>query len=1332
MRCDEVGWFSFLTYGWVSPLVASGVRRQVDLGDTPQVAASEDIAANARALLGRLAVEERSQKAHPLLRAVVGTYWRPLLVRELLKIGEHCLTLVNPLLLQQVLIFQEAQEEDRAAIPAATVRSGMAAVVGLVALGLFSIAFNSQVNLFHDRLKLRIDYALKAAVLHRCIKGQPPSDAAPEAGKAPGLQPSVYNVMSFDVGLNIDIIWVVADAWLFPIQFVTSLVVLFQQVHTAVVPCLVVIIAAKAFCFVLLVKEGLLRHRHLAAKDLRLDLCAEGFRDIRTLQMLAWARPFVDRMLAARASELRLASLRLWTQKMPAALDYSLGALVTLTTLSYYTLVDGNRLKASVALPVIALVTSLVGPFGQLPVFAQRYLVWRSAYERVNSYIGVAGSGRGAGSAAPSEPRPEEAPPADAVAALTACTMRWPSAVDAAPGESVEGREMGEVAFSLRRVDLRLRAGEVLVLCGAQGQGKSSLLQGLLGELAVREGAAASPAIARRRLEEAEAGASAPRSLLLPPPAAEGRQPPAGPDGLCVPFAAQRAALFAGTVRSNILFGAPLDTALLERVVEACALGADLAAMPAGDLTEVAQDGVTLSGGQRARVGLARAVYHAAVMRQRDASAAPLVLLDDPFCALDRAAARQVSGALFSGLLAGCAVVVGAADPWWVGCLRPDIDVRLAVLRQGEVVCMGAPDALLRGGHAVDPALRAALQAATQVAPAPAAPWKSVGDAPTPANRQAGERAPPDGEKVCDALLKEESRNEGGVAWHIYWIYLRAVRPCFFAVMLLSLAGIMLFQNMCTLWVAYWTMEDKESVTSSLWFRTLFADPPDAPKELLVVYAILVACFTFCNFAGHATEIVGGIRAARKIFADSLTGTLWRPFMWWDANPVGRVMNRFSEDVEVMDKAVTNIIGVLFGAVLFLIGNSTVLAISNPWTLVILPFCIAGMEFYGRYYRKTIRELQRIYLVSVSSVYQDMVEAILGRVTIRAFASSQRVMWASVGELDELQRAFFAKQALGLWITLRLSLIGFVLGIYTTLQPVLQYHGVLGSQSAALVGFSIEYSRGIVGVIQQLILNYSELEMQLVSIERLNEYAGEEPPAEASASLSGDLLLEGVAVTYRLGLPPALSGVDLRFPPGEVAAVVGRTGAGKSSLLLSILQLVPYSGRISVGGADLAAEAPAAVRAGVVGVVPQQPVLFEGGLRWNLDPTSAYSDVALRAALEAVGLAASPEVMRLWDGASGAGDGLKGLHLSHGQQQLLCAARVLLRRPSVVLLDEVTAALPPASAMSTASLLVRTFRGSGAVTLLVAHQDDLQCLCDRVVTVAAGCVVGDERRAAAS
>eukprot|EP00933_Yihiella_yeosuensis_P027811 TRINITY_DN21654_c0_g1_i2.p1 TRINITY_DN21654_c0_g1~~TRINITY_DN21654_c0_g1_i2.p1 ORF type:complete len:791 (-),score=169.62 TRINITY_DN21654_c0_g1_i2:135-2234(-) len=591
------------------------------------------------------------------------------------------------------------------------------------------------------------------------------------------------------------------------------------------------------------------------------------------------------------------------------------------------------------------------------------------------------------------------------------------------------------------------------------------------------------------------------------------------------------------------------------------------------------------------------------------------------------------------------------------------------------------------------------------------------------------------------AVVSEEGREAGHVKFSTYETYLENAGYMNFAVLLVTLAGIMIFQNLCNLWIAYWTAEHKHETFMYKWMQILQAEPPERPHDLLMVFGWLVLGFVVSNFAGHAMEIIGGIRAAHHIFAKALEGTLGRPFRWWDSNPTGRVLNRFSSDVEVMDLAVTNIFGVIIGAVLYFFGHLFVLTLASPASILLLPLIGLGMEFFAQYYRNTIREVQRLYLVSMSAVYSEMTEAIRGGITIRAFGTKRQVLSKCLLNLDELQRMTFAKSSLGLWVGLRMGCVGLFLTTFNQLYPVLQYYGLLNPRSAALVGFSMTYSGELVAIISQFVMNFSDLEMQLISIERLSEFAkGKEcqprPQLELSNSSTAGtgqgLKLTNVEVTYREGLNPALSDVSISFAAGEATAVVGRTGAGKSSLLLSVLQLVPHTGCIEVDGQVLGQIDPAEVRKRLVAVVPQQPVVFSGSLRFNLCGSSiSADDQSLWKALEAVGLRSICNTklgldVQLSVSASEASKP-DVLALSQGQKQLLCAARALLRSPKVVLLDEVTAALPHNVALSTAKTLNARFKSQGAAVLMVTHQEDLISACDRVVSIAGGRIVGDRR-----
>eukprot|EP00930_Biecheleria_cincta_P011627 TRINITY_DN1145_c0_g2_i1.p1 TRINITY_DN1145_c0_g2~~TRINITY_DN1145_c0_g2_i1.p1 ORF type:complete len:1380 (+),score=249.14 TRINITY_DN1145_c0_g2_i1:198-4337(+) len=1363
-HCDETSWMSYLTFRWLNPMLEVGIQRQVALRDSPPMAVADDTLANTRELLRTLGELERSGKDNPLIRAVIQSFWPKLAALQMLNIMSYLLGLLSPFVFQRVLVFQEAQTSGEKLGPL-TAATGLTAVFTLIALGIFIFVFNSQRDLFKNRLSVRMNGALKGVVVARGVEGLTRSPGATGDEVAAGSGAAIYNVVSFDVGQTIDIVWILLDVWLFPIQLITALLALFSQVSWAIIPGLATIVLVKGINFVLLFWDGVYRDRLMFAKDERLGRCSEGFLNIRTLHMLAWIPAYEAVIMQARSEELRMQRTRLWLTKIPSAFDYGLVSLVTLVTLGYYIATTGAHLKASLALPVISIIGTLISPIGQIPVWTNQYKVWRSAYDRTNRFMGFEGRTTQADASSSS-------PPDNSVLSLQGCHFSWHASRDEqisiedeetpfmprvhAPAYGTATESQVLQGFTLRDISMQIPAGQLMAVVGKEGQGKSSLLLALLREMPLESGSylgfSPAPAV------QCPGSAKLARMML---------QDAAGGSRL-VTYASQEPWLFTGSLRSNVLFGLPQVQDLYEKVLEACALKADLATMAADDLTELSACGSTLSGGQRARVGLARAVYAAALELQQRPGQQPLVLLDDPFCALDRAVAAEVCTALLSqrnGLLAGCPIVVATADPWWLNMVLHEEgghgqpNIQLLVLREGCIVAQGSASDLkdkdiaeLKGvgtPQSMASSLTAEVtrnpqddeeegeehdeqepdQAARDAAPVAWSSQKAYklaeAQTQTPLTQE---------QKQKGSLTVVEEREAGHVQFSTYMTYLDSVGYGTFALLVVSLTGIMVFQNFCNLWVVYWTSDSKQSTFIYRHMNTLGVQLPEGDNDMLKVFACLILLFYASNVAGHAMEIIGGIRASRDIFAASLKGTLSRPFIWWDTNPTGRVLNRFSEDVGVMDAAVTNIFGIIIGAVLYFLGHTMVLTLSNPMSLALLPFVAFLMDYFAQYYRNTIREFQRLYLVCMSQVYQEMTEAIRGGVSIRAFSMKEDVFCRCLLNLQELQRASLTKALLSQWVTLRLGMVGFIVSTSNQLYPVLQYYNIVKPQSAALIGFAISYSQELAAIIQQFIMNFSDMEMQLVSIERLKEYAKpEEAKLNSVAALprlmddeevTSGLVLRDVEVTYRSGLKPALAGITLQFTVGQSVAVVGRTGAGKSSLLLSVLQLVPYRGSVKIDGICLQGLSKEA-RGQLVAIVPQQPVLFAGSLRWNLDPEFRMKDDKLLDVLAAVGLQSLLAENGL-EVKLGSTAGTGRLALSSGQKQLLCAARALLAAPKVALLDEVTATLPAESASTIVNMLLKRFADIRATTLLVTHQEDLIPCCDRLVRLAAGRVISDE------
>lgn len=1322
--------FSKAFFAWLTPFLKKNVDDAEQAWSPPPLPAGDETVKWAERMTEALKHQETKGRSHPWLRAYTVVFWDYLLVQTLYSVFNYLLDLLAVILTEKVLVFQEKQQHkdlDGEKVFGAAVRTGFEAMAAIILLGFVRLFLSVWYEFYKTRMNLRVNAALVGTVLARALR-RPSHTAAPSHGtwtvqatsRGSGGGGAIFNLMIFDAGPSVSIIMTILGVWLWPYQIWTAMFLLHQRVQWAFLPGLLAMILIKLTSTGLLSYNGALRNRLLAYKDLRTARCSEAFTHIRTLQMLRWLEPVRERIMEARAQELAIVRRQMWLSKTNEGLGYVSGVLITLATFAYYTLHYGEMLKASTAFAAISLIGAVGGPLGSIPGYIQDFLVFRSAYCRINTFL-AGGDGRDLG---------REVPDGAAVR-LRGAAWHWPSSAAAGGGDTSkdDARKMpskgvkpqspllmdGEV-FQVGPLDLELKRGELLVVAGHGGAGKTSLLLGLLGEM-----------------------------------------PQRGGDVYCVahpiPFAEQAPKLFSGSLRDNVVFGLRCDEAAYKRVLDACDLAPDVAAMVEGDATELG-DGQTVSNGQRGRIALARALYCLLMFD------APLLLLDDPFAALDSQTSKHLCERILGpgGLASKAAVIICTSNPVvWETCAA-----RVLVIEHGQ----SRPSTVQELSEF---AVEKLDGRAEQDEAAQPMPHVELLQSPGGGAEESEFRGPA-------RKWSEEARQHGSVQLKIYKKYGELAGWPLVVGIVVIIAGIMVCQQLCDVWFAFWTNDDPnkqflyslsgQPITASGWSN----------ESYLRVYTQLVAGFIVFAFAGYWIEVYAAFVAARRLFGQALN-VLQRPIAWWDLQPQGRVLNRFVSDVQVLDGCIAAMIGVVTGALLYFVGHTVFLSLTNPWCLLLVPPIALAFEYIAaRYYRRSIREFQRLVLVSTSPLDHSAYELVYGQVTIRAFGGQRHALHSALTSLDLLQRAVFLKQVTGTWLALRLGLVGYVLTAFNTSYPAMQFYNLVKPQAAGMVALSMAYSGQLVGIIKQLIGNFSEVEMDLVSIERLQEYAqnyvpeGEEgvvtakapagvsltPPADWPAT--GRLELRGVSVAYAewgVDAPLALREVSITLERDSRVAVVGRTGAGKTTLLKAILQLVPLrSGSIELDGLPLVDVKPSE-RLRAVGIVPQTAVVFDGTLRFNLDPHGSETDASLWSALVKVGLAqsfmessprsssssedgaASPPARRtvaaalsLWLGGASQSEGTQTVELSAGQRQLLGLARAVLCNAKVLLLDEVTAGLDRRAA----ELVVGALRAQleGRTSLVVTHQADLLELCKQFLYVDGGrCAWGPAPRRSA-
>lgn len=814
---------------------------------------------------------------------------------------------------------------------------------------------------------------------------------------------------------------------------------------------------------------------------------------------------------------------------------------------------------------------------------------------------------------------------------------------------------------TLSALDLSLSRGSLTIVLGPVGSGKTSLLLALLGDM---------PRLKGRAVLRGE-----------------------------VVYCAQEPWIQNMTLKDNVLFGKPFDARLYEEVLGACALAADLEQLPAGDRTEIGERGINLSGGQKARIALARACYTAGCCPS------PTVLLDDVLAAVDAEVGAQLMRECVCGLLStwGCTVLLAthhahhAHAAGHVVRLAPD----------GTIARQGPPSSFADLSQAPSPAItrRAEMEAAA------AGGGGGGGGAPKPAGRAKPEAG---GAKAGGSIIAAEDRERGVVAMSLWVRYSEALGW----ISMSSLIGIYSLSQVFTYgsswWLTQWAADTFPSVShGEPWFyMAVYSGASLMAAALILVRAVVLT--------------LASVRAARKIQAEAISAVFQAPIAFFDTTPLGRIVNRFSGDVQKVDVQISGQFMQLFLNFFSLLGTITMLALSSKYVLLsLLPLAIIYF-FCAKYYRASSRELQRLESISRSPIYTAFTEALNGAPTIAAMRVAPRFEEASVRRFDANTRAAFIMYAANRWLSVRLEFLSNLLLALTALLAVASHlaNGGGGKASAGLAGLALSYAPGMTDTLNNLLRNFTSLETMMVAVERLSQYAQLEPEEAAARAppsppaawpSEGAISFAGVRMGYRPGLPDVLSDLRLDIAPREKVGIVGRTGAGKSSILVALFRMGEVrAGAILLDGVDISAVPLPTLRSRLA-IIPQDPVLFTGTLRQNLDPFSEAADAQLWDALDACSIGGA---MREHPDGLGKPIDERGANLSMGQRQLVCMARALLKRARILVLDEATASVD----METDELIQQTLRRemTDATVLTIAHRLDTIMQGDRVVVMHAG------------
>ena len=705
-----------------------------------------------------------------------------------------------------------------------------------------------------------------------------------------------------------------------------------------------------------------------------------------------------------------------------------------------------------------------------------------------------------------------------------------------------------------------------------------------------------------------------------------------------VSFVSQQAWIQNMTVQDNITFGKPLDVKKYEQVLDSCALLSDLEILPSGDQTEIGENGVNLSGGQKQRVSLARAAYHGAEM----------VLMDDPLSAVDAHVGKHLFDKLISntGLLAGRTRVLVTHNLSYLH--RVD---RILVMEEGRIV---------EQGSSVE--LRANPDSAFQEIAAYVSKEEYVEEKEDGKPKEAS-KTQRSNDKEKGKLTSKETKSEGSVNWRHYRFYLQSMTVWKFTVVCIIFLVSEAFKVGGNLVLADWTEN---------------FDLPEAYTNWSYIgfYTLLALGTTLTGMGSQIGCQFRAAEASRKIHHSLLDKTMHAPMIFFDTTPTGRILNRFSSDLDMIDAKIPVQLKNFLSCLTMILGTFVVVTGVTPWFLVpVVPIGICYV-FLQRYFTKTRRQVTRLQAIAKSPIFSHFSETINGVATIRAFNQQNRFFEESDAKVSKHLVCNYICDMTNRWLSIRVEVLGNIIVFFAAAFAFYSRDTL----SAGVIGLSISYSMQMIDGFGWTIRMAGELESDSVAIERVREYedlpqeAGWDTQGglEASWPQRGEIEFAKYSTKYRPELDNVLNNFNLRINAGDKVGLVGRTGAGKSSLSLAMFRIIEaVEGSIRIDDRQVSGLGLQDLRSRLT-IIPQEPTIFSGSLRFNLDPGDVYPDEAVHAALQTAGLG---ELIKgftegLYHQVSEGGAGF-----SLGEKQLICLARALLRRSKVLVLDEATAAV---------------------------------------------------------
>ncbi|XP_033742886.1 multidrug resistance-associated protein 5-like [Pecten maximus] len=1046
-----------------------------------------------------------------------------------------------------------------------------------------------------------------------------------------------------------------------------------------------------------------LRRKTLVFTDQRIRKMKEVLYNMKMIKMYGWEDSFLAVIKGIRNSEVRILMQAAVINSIASAIIPITPSVATISTIAAY-MAFGNDISASTAFALAATMEYLRVLLTSVPFATRMYGESKIAMRRIKKFL----------------LRDEYTPPSNQVKDDTNAVeiqdgvFQWEDLTDLLTDKDekkkkpkkeeknalTSSRTESTASFNLDDIQFNVKKGHLIGICGSVGSGKSSLISAILGRMPKLTG-----------------------HLAV--------------DG-SVAYAAQQAWIFNGTLRENVLFGQPYDSSWYKTVIFACGLEPDLDLLPNRDMTEIGERGINISGGQKQRLSLARAVY----------SKSDIYLLDDPLSAVDVHVGRHLFHKCITNTLKGKTVILVTHQLQY---LRHCDEIM--VFAEGKIAERGHHDDLIaRDGYYGSMMGQFHATTSHNAAKGDSKESKSQHGHIQSSNESDEKKATKSDENKGNLTEKEEA-HVGNVSWGTYKSYISAgggyvpMAGVMFLV-IISVASLV-FTDW---WLGLWLRDNDElakslaqnttinftmfSNTSTTYFipnhnqtytvqesNTTAVLPPidnDARVRyyMFIYLGSMIGILVFTIMKGLAQSLMM-MRSTRLLHNHALTNIMKAPMLFFDANPAGRILNRFSQDLDESDVFLPIYIDALLRLLVMAIMSLGSAIVNLPWTCIAISVISVVFYFLKKISSVSTRQLKRFDTIVKSPLINHVTASGQGLFTIVSFKQQKQFIKECMKLTDVTSTALFLFEGMMRWIELRLDVAASVMIVVTMLVMVL----MKGTIPPAFAALSYILCVRVVSSMQFIVRLANESESRFTSVERIHDYESNIETEEDSVSVipdknwpqEGRLVFSDVMMRYRKDMDPVLRNIRFDIKPKQKVGIVGRTGAGKSSLAVALFRLCELSeGHISIDGVDIA-HIPRKTLRSRLSTIPQDPVLFTGTLRYNLDPFDLYTDEVIWAAIEQA---------HMKEKIKGYGEQLdlrveeNGENFSVGERQLICLARAILRRNKILVLDEATASIDT----STDAMIQETIRESFAdcTVLTIAHRLNTVLHCDIILILEAG------------